>query len=185
MDTLTQLWMPILLTAVLIFIASSLIHMLFKWHNTDYNKLANEDEVRAALRVTSPAPAQYVLPHCTDMKEMQGEAMLKKFNEGPVAYVTIRASGPPTMGKALGLWFAYSVLIASIAGCLALSAYAGKSNAQAAGQLVGAVSFLTYVGGSVQMGIWMGKPWVSVGKDALDGAIYALISGLTFALLWR
>ena len=60
MSGIAQLWLPILSTAALIFIASSLIHMVFKWHNADYKKLANEDDVRAAIRATSPAPGQYV-----------------------------------------------------------------------------------------------------------------------------
>ena len=32
MEAMTQLWMPILVTAVLIFIASSVIHMVIQWH---------------------------------------------------------------------------------------------------------------------------------------------------------
>ena len=84
MNTITQLWMPNVATAVFIFIASSLIHMVFKWHNSDYRKLANEDDVRAALRATSPGPGQYIVPHCADMKDMAAEAMQKKFIEGPI-----------------------------------------------------------------------------------------------------
>lgn len=184
MATMMQLWAPILATAVLIFIASSLIHMVFKWHNSDYHKLSNEEDVRAVIRAGNPSPAQYATPHCGDMKELQSEEMQKKFIEGPIALITIRKSGPPTMGLCLGLWFAYSIAIASIAACLALQAYPGKANAHAAGHLVGMVSFLAYVGGSVQMGIWMGKPWGSVAKDALDGLIYGFISAMTFMLLW-
>jgi hypothetical protein len=58
------------------------------------------------------------------------------------------------------------------------------ANPRHAGYLVGVVSFLAFVGGSVQMGIWMGKPWSSVAKDALDGLIYATIGVLTFMWLW-
>ena len=70
MNDVLELWLPIVLTAVFIFIASSLIHMVFKWHNSDYKKLSNEDEVAAAIRAGNHAPGQYVLPHCMDMKEM-------------------------------------------------------------------------------------------------------------------
>lgn len=184
MSGLLQMWLPILATAFFIFIASSLIHMVFKWHNTDYRALANEDGVRAAMRAGSPGPGQYVIPHCTDMKEMQSDAMMKKFTEGPVAFVTVRESGPPGMGKSLTLWFLYSILVAAFAGCLALQAYGIKGNVHPAAHLVGMVSFATYVGGSIQFGIWMGKPWSSVAKDILDGAIYGTISALTFMWLW-
>jgi hypothetical protein len=43
MAMLASLWLPILLAAVGVFVVSSLIHMLFKWHNRDYRKLPNED----------------------------------------------------------------------------------------------------------------------------------------------
>lgn len=56
MIPLASLWLPIIVAAVLVFVASSLVHMVFKWHNADYLKLANEDEVRDALRESAPAP---------------------------------------------------------------------------------------------------------------------------------
>ena len=185
MTAIGSLWLPILVTAVLIFIASSLIHMVFKWHNSDYRKLANEDDVRAAIRAGSPAPGQYILPHCQDMKDMGGEDMKKKFIEGPIAFMTVRKNGPPEMGACLFQWFVYSVAVATLCGCLAAGAVGfGVANAHQGGHIVGVASFLAYVGGSVQMGIWMGKPWGSVAKDALDGLIYATISAMTFMYMW-
>jgi hypothetical protein len=75
MEFVTLLWMPIAVSAVLVFIASSLVHMVFKWHNVDYRKLANEDEVRAAIRSGSPAtPGEYMIPHCLDGKDFKNPA---------------------------------------------------------------------------------------------------------------
>jgi len=185
MNAIAQLWLPILVTAVLIFIASSLIHMVFKWHNRDYLKLGNEDEVRAVIRAGSPAPGQYVIPHCMDMKDMAGEAMKQKFREGPIALLTVRANGMPNMGKSLGSWFVYCIAVAALAACLAIGAFpAGKEHANSAGHLVGMISFLTYFGGSVQLAIWMGKPWGAVAKDLLDSLIFGTISALVFMWLW-
>ena len=33
---LAALWLPILLSAVIVFVASSLIHMVSGWHKSDY-----------------------------------------------------------------------------------------------------------------------------------------------------
>ena len=184
MNGILSLWLPILATAVLIFVASSLIHMVFKWHNSDYKKIANEDEVRAAIRASAPVPGQYVVPHCMDMKDMGSEEMKKKFLEGPIAFMTIRKNGLPNMGSALTSWFIYSLLVACVAACVACETLGLNANPRQAGHLVGVISFMTYVGGSIQMGIWMGKPWSSVAKDVLDGLIYGVISGLTFMWLW-
>jgi hypothetical protein len=185
MNLLVSLWLPILVAAVAVFVASSLIHMVFKWHNSDYRPLANEDAVRATLGAGAPAPGLYVLPHCADMKDLQNEAMQKKFIEGPVAFLTVKRSGPPTIGPALGQWFLLNLLVAAVAGLIAAHIYGLSAEAnRAAGHLVAVVSFLTYTGGSIQAGIWMGKPWGSVAKDVLDGAIYAVVSGLSFCWLW-
>jgi hypothetical protein len=184
MHDLPQLWLPILTTAALVFVASSLIHMLFKWHNSDYQKLSNEDAVLAALRAGAPGPGQYVLPHCADMKAMQAEDMLQKYRDGPVGMLTLKANGPPAMGKALFNWFLLNLAVATIGAALALQTYGLQANPHHAGHLVGVLSFLTYAGGSLQAGIWMGKPWRSVAKDLLDGLIYGTISALVFMWLW-
>lgn len=184
MNDLLQLWLPILLTAVFVFIASSLIHMVFKWHNSDYGKLSNEDEVRAAIRAGNPAPGQYVLPHCLDMKEMQGEAMVKKYMEGPVGFVTLRNSGVPAMGGTLLMWFLFTLLLATAIAFIAVTSIGLHADARNAAHLIGLVSFLAYSAGSIPLGIWMGKAWSSVAKDVLDGFIYGVISALTFLYFW-
>ncbi len=184
MANLMQLWLPILVAAIGVFVASSLVHMVFKWHNSDYRPLANEDEVRAAIRTGSPAPGQYVLPHCKDHRDVKGEAMQAKFREGPVGHLTIVGNGMPSMGAMLGKWFVFNLGVAAIAACLALQVLGLAADRHAAGHLVGMVSFLTYFGGSVQNGIWMGKPWSAVAKDLLDSLIYGTVSALTFMFLW-
>ncbi len=184
MNALPQLWLPILVAAVLVYIASSLIHMVFKWHNSDYKKLSNEDEVQAVLRKGAPAIGQYGIPHCTDMKAMREEAMVKKYADGPVALLTVMRSGAPKMGGMLVRWFLFNLVVALVAGAIALQVYGLPGNAHYAGHLVGLITFLTYAGGSVQSGIWMGKPWGAVFKDLIDALIYGVVSALAFWWLW-
>lgn len=78
----------------------------------------------------------------------------------------------------------YSLGVAAIAGAIALRICGVEGSARTVGHLVGLVSFLTYAGGSVPAGIWMGKPWSNVIKDLLDALIYATISTLVFLWLW-
>ena len=82
MVSLGQLWLPILLSAVLVFVMSSIIHMVFRYHNKDYTPLPNEDAVRAALRAGNPAPKQYIFPYAADPKECTTPEMQRKFIEG-------------------------------------------------------------------------------------------------------
>jgi hypothetical protein len=184
MTFLAQLWMPILVSAVLVFIASSLIHMVFKWHNAEYRKLANEDAVRAAVRAGNPAPGQYVVPHCADMKDMGTPEMQQKFIDGPIAFMTVRPSGKPSMGAPLAQWFAFAVLISVIVAYVAFKTLPPGPSFYQVCRVVGAMALLAYGAGSVLQGIWFGKPWSSVAKDLLDAVIYAVIMALTFAYLW-
>ena len=184
MISLSQLWIPIVLAAVLVFVASSLVHMVFKWHNADYLKLANEDEVRAVVRAGNPAPGQYAMPHCTDMNEMKNPEFAKKFVEGPVGLLTLRANGAPNMGSSLALWFAYTLAISLIAAYIASRTLPAAANFLQVCRVAGTVAFLAYAGGSVQNAIWMGKPWGSAMKDVLDGLIYGTLTAVALAWLW-
>jgi hypothetical protein len=185
MEFVTQLWMPIAVSAVLVFIASSVIHMVLKWHKSDYNQVANEEGVRAALRSGNATPAQYMVPYCGDMKDLKTPEMQKKFTEGPIAFITLRPPGPPAMGSAMGLWFAYTVVVSAIAAYVVQKVLGPEANFLQVCRVVGALSFLAYAGGSVPQGIWMGKPWGSVAKEIVDGAIYAAITACVFAWLWH
>ncbi|MFZ5496029.1 MAG: hypothetical protein ACOZE5_11940 [Verrucomicrobiota bacterium] len=184
MNVLLALWLPILVSALAVFVISSLVHMVFKWHASDYNGFANEDAVREALRAANPAPGRYVLPHCKDMKDMATDAMKKKYAEGPVGHVTIIPNGQPAMGKYLGMWFLLCVLVSAAAAFLAAKAYGLAAPAQGAAKMAGAVAFIGYGFGTFQESIWMGRPWSATAKYLLDSALYAAGTWAVFLWLW-
>ena len=184
MIALSTLWLPIVASAVAIFVLSSLVHMVFRWHNAAYHSFSNEEEVRAALQRSDPAPGEYLVPHCTDQKELRTPPMQQKFRDGPVGLVVLRARGAPVMGRSLVLWFVYTLGIAFVAGYIGSRTLAPGAPFAHVFRLIWTVSFLAFVGGSIQNAIWMGKPWASVRIDVLDGAIYAAGTGAVFASLW-
>ena len=186
MNILFSLSLPILLSAVVVFVISSLIHMVLKWHASDYGSFANEDAVRAAIRAGNPAPGRYVVPHCKEMKEMGSEAMQQKYREGPVGHLTILPSGMPNMGKHLGLWFLWSLGVAVVAAFLASQIFLlDSAHARGAAKLVGAVTFIAHGFGTVTESIWMMRSWSASTKYVLDAALYAVSSGLVFFWLWH
>ena len=185
MNALLSLWLPILLSAVVVFVISSLVHMVFKWHASDYTAFANEDAVRAAIRAGEPKPGRYVIPHCKEMKDMGSPEMLKKYQEGPVGHFTLGSSCQPNMGKYLGMWFLWTLVISAIAAFLAMRVLGlDHSHARAAAKLIGAVSFIGYGFGTVQESIWMMRPWSGSAKYLLDSALYALGTAFVFYWLW-
>jgi hypothetical protein len=184
MVPLMQLWLPILLSAVGVFIASSLIHMVIKWHNGQYFKLSNEDEVRAVLRKGNPAPGQYVIPYCKDGGDMRNPEMQQKFVDGPIAMMMVRPTGPPAMGKMLGAWFVFTLFAALFAAYLASVTIAPGAASLHVFRVVATVSFLTYGGGTLIDAIWMGLPWRAAFAYVLDAVVYAAVSGGVFVYFW-
>jgi len=184
MVSFAQVLVPIFAAAILVFLASSIIHMLLKYHQPEHRKLPNEDAVRAIVRAGGAGPGQYILPHCADPKEMQGEAMKQKLVDGPVGVMTLRPAGPISMGPLLGGWFVLNLAVAAIAGFLACSVLPKGAPFGTVCQLVGGISFLAYGTGSVANAIWWGKPRSAMAKELLDALIYGVVSGIAFGWLW-
>jgi hypothetical protein len=180
---LTSLWLPIVLSAVIVFVASSLIHMLLKYHDSDYRKLPDEDKILAAMRPANLQPGLYVFPHCTH-KELKSPAMVEKFKQGPVGFMTVRPNGPVNMGKFLGQWFLFCLVVGTVAACLAAHVLPPGAAYKLVFHVVGLAAFLGYGVGTLSNGIWKGQPWSSVIKELIDGLIYGLLTGGTFGWLW-
>jgi hypothetical protein len=181
MVSMTSLWLPVVLGAVAVFFASSLIHMVLRWHNKDYRKHPNEDTLRGALKAE---PGQYTVPHCLGPKEMQNPEIQKKFADGPVAMMWVLPNGMPSMGKMLGSWFALNLLVSFLVAYIAAHTLAAGSAPMLVLRVTAAIGFLAYATGSISDGIWFGKPWAAVGKDLLDALIYGFAGGAVFAALW-
>lgn len=180
----SQLLLPALVSTVLVFLASSAIHMGLKWHNPDYRKLPNEDEVRAAIRAGSPAPAQYILPHCTDAKEGASEAMQRKFAEGPVATLYVKPSGPIRLGPFLGSWTLYVLVVALLVGYVARATNGPGAGFASILQVAGVAAWLAFAWQSPADSIWKGKPWIVTAREMVDGLVYAALMGATYAWMW-
>ena len=71
MTPLTSLWLPIVLSAVLVFVASSLVHMLLGWHKGDYPSLPDEKRFADAVRPLAIPPGDYMVPRPGSMAEMR------------------------------------------------------------------------------------------------------------------
>jgi len=184
MVSLGSLLLPILVSAVLVFIVSAIIHMVLKYHNKDYTSLPNEDAVRAAIRAGNPKPAQYIVPYCSDMKDMEKPEMKQKYVEGPIAVINLMPSGAPKMGKSLTQWFIFILIVSFFIAYVAAHTIQQGAEYLHVFRVVGAVGFLAYSAGQFPESIWMGKPWAVSIKNAIDGLIYGCVTAGTFGWLW-
>src|SRR5437016_5544107 len=158
MVALTALWIPILLSAVIVFVASSILHMVLPYHRSDYKKLPDEDKVLATLRAAGLTPGLYNFPFTTH-KEMKSPEAQERFKQGPVGFVTVMPSGPVNMGKFLGLWFVFCVVVSGFVAYLAAHTVPYGSSYRHVFAVTGTAAFLAYGVATLSNGIWKGQPW--------------------------
>ena len=183
MVPLGALVLPIVLSAVLVFVLSSIIHMLLGYHNRDYKPLPNEEAVRAAIRSGNPAPGQYVIPYC-EPKETGSPEVQRKHVEGPVAVLNLKAAGPLRMGPSLVQWFIFALLVSLFLAYLASRVLPAGTPYLEVFRLVGTAGFLAYAVGQLPAAIWMGKPWPVAWKEVFDGLLYGVVTAGAFGWLW-
>jgi hypothetical protein len=180
---LAALWLPIVLSAVIVFVASSIMHMVLPYHRNDYGKLPDEDKVLGALRGAELKRGLYVFPFTTH-KDMKSPATIEKYKQGPVGMLTVFPSGPPVMPKFLGLWFGYCLLIGIFVAYLTAHTVAAGANYLVVFRVVGTAAFLAYGLGNFSNSIWKGQTWSVTIKEAMDGLVFALLTAGTFGWLW-
>ncbi len=184
MVPITSLWLPIVLSAVFVFIASSVIHMALGYHANDLRQAPNESALQEALRPFNLAPGDYGLPKPASASAMRDPAFIEKRQKGPVAFITVIPSGAPSMGPALGLWFVYSIVIAACAAYVAGRALGTGATYPQVFRFAGTAAFLAYSMSLPQNSIWWGRNWSMTLKSMFDGLIYGALVGGTFGWLW-
>ncbi len=179
-----SLWLPILLSAVIVFVASSVIHMMLAYHRSDYRKLPDEDGVMDALRRAGIPPGDYIFPRPDSPKAMKEPAFREKWSKGPVGLMTVIPSGPPSMGKNLALWFLYCVVVGIFAAYIAGRALAPGAPYLSVFRFAGCTAFIGYSLALWQSSIWYHRSWVTTLKLNMDGLIYGLLTAGVFGWLW-
>ena len=184
MVPLTALWLPILASTLIVFFASSVMHMVLSYHKSDYRKLPDEERVTDAVRSVgvTRGPA-YFFPYFS-FKEMKSPSVVEKMKRGPVGLLTVLPSGPPAVGKNLVQWILYCFLISILAAYLGGRALAPATAFWQVFRVVGTTAFLGYGAAHAQESIWSGRSWVITFKHIFDSVIYALLTAAVFASLW-
>ncbi len=184
MVSLTELWLPIVLSAVVVFVASSIAHMVLTYHRSNYRKLANETATLEALRKENLSPGAYMFPYCGTPKDMKSPETKAKFEQGPVGMLTVLPSGPPAIGKNLVQWFVFCLVMGIFVAYIAGRTLAAGADYLAVFRVAGAVAFVGYGVSQLDASIWRGQLWGVTSKFVIDGLVYALLTAGTFGWLW-
>ena len=184
MTALTALWLPILLSAVFVFIASSVIHMVLKYHAKDFTAVPDEDGLMDAFRRLNVTPGDYCMPYAGSMEAMKSKEFCDKFAKGPVVTMTVSGGGTMNMGSQLGQWFLYSVVVAIFTAYLTGRVLPAGTNYLDVVRVAGTVTFMAYAMALPPMSIWYKRSWATTFRSMLDALIYSLLTAGTFGWLW-
>lgn len=179
---LASLWLPILLSTIIVFVVSSLIWAVIQYHNADWQRLPNEEGARSAL--TGVTPGQYSIPHAADNKTKQSEAWQQKYKEGPAAFIVVVPHNLTGMGKQMTQWFIYIAIVSVFVAYLTSVAFMPGTEYLKVFQVASTVAFLAYAGAHGLGYIWFGHTTGRFLKDLFDGLVYGLLTGGVFGWLW-
>ncbi len=184
MTGLMLLWQPILLSAVLVFVMSSLVHMVLPWHKGDYPKLPNQDGVMDALRPFAIPPGDYMLPRQSSLEDFNSADFADKMAKGPVAILTVRPNGKPGMGGQLAVWFIYLLVVGVITGYVTGRALPAGTDYLHVFRFAGVTAFACYAMALPQTAIWYYRGWRVTFTSMFDGLLFALLTAGAFGWLW-
>lgn len=184
MVSLMSLAVPIVVSAVFVFIVSSIIHMVLSYHQSDFSRLPDEDAVAEALRRTGVQPGDYAVPFCDTPASMKDPKFLEKVRRGPNALLTVWAGGDMNMGPMLGQWFGFSLLVSFFTAYILSAVFAEGANYLAVFRVAGTVSFMAYGFGAIPYSIWFKRSWSTTVKSLLDALVYGLMTAGAFGWLW-
>lgn len=184
MTELTALWLPILLSSVIVFVASSLIHMASPWHKSDYPRVPDEDGLRAAVGPLSIPPGDYMVPRPAGRAEMRSPEFAEKIEKGPNLIITVLPNGPWSMSRNLILWFIYLGAVGKFSAYIAAQQLPVGAVYSRVFKIVAVTAFVGYTVALWQMSIWYRRAWSTTIKATIDGLIYALLTAGTFGWLW-
>ncbi|MGH8252759.1 MAG: hypothetical protein ACRES2_01885 [Steroidobacteraceae bacterium] len=183
MISIGELWLPILLSAVFIFAASSIIHMFLGYHWNDLRAPAQQDAILDAMRSLNVQPGDYAMPKPDSMKQFNSPEFRAKLEGGSMILMTV-ARGTMAMGKMLGQWFVYLLIVSLFCAYIAGRELPPGAQYLTVFRLVGFTAFMGYAMAMPQAAIWYHRNWRMTLVTMFDGLVYGLLTGGTFGWLW-
>lgn len=184
MVPISSQWLPVLLSAVIVFFASWLFHMVLPHHKGDFKHVPDEELFLESMRKLGIAPGDYVVPCPSSPHAMKDPAFVERRTRGPNVIMTVMKGSPPSMGKELIQWFLFLLLVGVFAAYITGRALPPGVPYLKVMRFAGATSFLCYGVGAIPGSIWYKRSWGATLKTVADGLVYGLLTGGTFGWLW-
>ncbi len=182
MQFIHVLWLPILLSGLAVFIVSAVIWMVLPHHRKEWAGFSNEDAVMDAIRAGNPAPGLYSAP--SSGGERPSPEVIAKMARGPVVFVTVMPGASMAMGGKMLKSVIFYITVGIFVAYMGTIALPSGGEYLAVFRVTGTAAFMAYVFASVPDSIWFGRPWKSWIYQALEGLLYAGLTGGIFGWLW-
>jgi hypothetical protein len=184
MTPIMSLLLPIVVAAVAVFILSMIVHLAMPWHKSDYANVPNHDAAVAAIQSLNLAPDDYAVPNPQLPGGGKNPDFIAEFERGPTFHMTVIPSGGMPMGKYLGSWFGFMLLISAIAGWVTGSIVPPGGNRRAVFHYSAIITACSYGFGGWTLSIWYFRKWSTAFKGTFDAILYGLATGAVFMWLW-
>ena len=185
MEFIAQLWMPIVVSGILVFILSALAWTVMPHHKKDWQGLPDPDTVQAAMRANPPAPGQYALPWARDPKAFEDPAMMERLTRGPRAFITVVPNGMPAMGPMMVKSLVYNLVVSILVAYVTWHSVGPTAAYLDVFRIAGATSMMSYSLASVPDSIWFGRPWRNFGMQLVDAIAFGLVTAGVFGSMWK
>lgn len=184
MIPIASLALPILVAAVAVFVLSSIIHMAMPWHKSDYGNVPDDDAFMNAVRPLNIPPGDYTVPNPRLPGGGRNPEFMPKWSAGPSVNMTVMPPGPMSMGRYMGQWFAFTLLVSAITGWVTGTIVEPGEHHKAVLHYAAILTFLSYSLGAWPLSIWYHRKWSTALKGAFDAVLYGVTTGLVFAWMW-
>jgi hypothetical protein len=184
MDFLGALWLPIIVAAIALFIASALAWVLLPHHKGEWRRLSNENEFMETLGKGNPAPGLYAFPYAMDQKQAELPELKAKMAKGPIGYVTLRTPGAVSMAPMMAQSFVFYLIVTLFIAYVAYHAIPARAPYLQVFRVTGTMALMSFAFASVPESIWFARPWKSFALQLVDSVVYALLVAGIFGSLW-
>ncbi|MBL8857104.1 MAG: hypothetical protein JNL28_01185 [Planctomycetes bacterium] len=183
MELLLPLWLPIVLSAAVVWIVSSIVWMALPHHKHDFIRLPDEDAFGDFVRQSGIKPGNYVFPDFRGREAMKSPKVVRALEEGPVGHLSVWPT-PLTMGgKLVGTFLVYLVVSTLIAYLTRVAIPTTASFAKVF-QIASTAGVLAYCFSSIPNALWFGAYKRTIVANVVDGILYGCITGAVFAQFW-
>jgi hypothetical protein len=183
MELLIPLWLPILLSAAVVWVISAIVWMALPHHKRDFIALPDEDGLMEYLRKSGIKPGNYVFPDFRGREAMKSPKVEKALNEGPVGHLSIWQT-PLTMGGKMVATFIVYLVATILIAYLTRVALPGAAPFAKVFQVAGTAGILAYCFSFIPNAVWFGSYKRTIVANFVDGIVYGLITGALFGWLW-